>query len=518
MQQVTRGVGVLLAAVLACTSGVASGAPKRVEKRTPLAEGRQPTAIQRYLQRADAAIHAADQADDAALREPIDTLATLAADPFFDELTAPSQRRLLASMALATWRSGDPEGARALLVRATRIDGNDPDDWYRLASLEHLLGDRARASRYLTAFVRRWPELANNLDHGLLVDLIFRGETGNSVRTPLLEALLDAGWDNRGNGVDEAWRELALDQLAAGRRDAASATVARIGDPIVVIGVRSDQRFDVLADAVAALPSPRDAAGRRVDALRTLIDAEPMRVDLASTYGTALLVAGRHEEALKASDAMLAALDADPAGTGFEPLDHRPWVLNNRAIALRRLGRIDEAVDAIERASRIDESSGGNVSQVLNLAALYCHLGKPRQAQQAVERLGRDISAYGRMVLAGVQHCAALQRGDTAGARRAMDYLRSHRRDGEPVLLEATLRAGRLEEAARIVIEQLEGPGTRHEALAFVQQFRRAPELPGNRDLRAHYLALLARPDVRAAVERVGRFGEHDVFDQTGIE
>lgn len=518
MEQARTAARALLGALLACAVGTTHGAAKRIEKHVPLAEGQQPTAMQRYLRRVDAAIATANAADGSAAGPATAALMELAGDPLFDEMNNPSRHQLLASAALATWRQGDPEGARDLLLRAIRIDGNDPDGWYRLGLLEYELGDRARATRYLTALVRRWPGVANNLHHGVLIDLIFRGEPGNPLRTPLLEALLDAGWDHRGNGVDQAWRELALDQLAAGRLDAAAATVARIGDPLVIIGVRSDKRFDAIPASVTALPSPRDAAERRVEVLRTLTTAEPRRIDLAATYGTALLVAGRHDEAIAASDATLAAIAAAPDPTAFESIEERAWVMNNRAIALRRLGRIDEAVAEIERASRIDESSGGNVSQVLNLAALHCHLGRPAQAQQAVQRLGRDTSGYGRMVLAGVQHCAALQRGDPAGARRAMDYLLSHRRDGDAVLLEATLRAGRLDDAARILIDQLEQPHDRADALEFVQAFRRGPELAGNRGLRAAHQALLARDDVRAALDRVGRVGVHDVFNLSGTE
>jgi hypothetical protein len=191
--------------------------------------------------------------------------------------------------------------------------------------------------------------------------------------------------------------------------------------------------------------------------------------------------------------------------------------MNNRAIGLRRLGRIEEAVAEIERASHLEEVGTTNVSQVLNLAAFYCDLGRPNDARRTIERVG-PMSGYGRMVLGSVEHCAALQTGDRQAARRALDYLLSHRSDSEALLLAAFVHEGRLDDAARILIGQLDDPKSRGDALDFVQEFREGPELIGSRSLNANHDALMARNDVKAAIESVGRVGMHDVFDNTGIE
>jgi hypothetical protein len=142
----------------------------------------------------------------------------------------------------------------------------------------------------------------------------------------------------------------------------------------------------------------------------------------------------------------------------------------------------------------------------------------PKDALRTIERVGGSTSGYGRMVLSGIQHCAAVQTGNRQAARQALDYLRAHRSDSRTMVVEALLREGLIDEAAEALIDGLEDPNGREDALDFVQQFRKAPELAGTRTLNSNRLALLARKDVKTAVERVGRMGAHDVFANTGID
>jgi tetratricopeptide (TPR) repeat protein len=506
----------MMGALLLCTAGAAFGAAGRFDKAPPLNMLRQPTAMERYLEQADAAIQAAEQSEAATASAAVASLSALIDDALFTMLSKPQQRMLVSAKGLATWRGGDPEGARDLFTRATAIDGNEPDDWYRLAILEHELGDRARSARYMTSLINRWPELVNNLDPRLLGDYVYRGEAGATWRTALMQALFDADWDDRHNGVDDVWRELALAQVENGSLPAAANAIMRITDPLTTVKVRSDKRFDALIAGVDALPSARDVAERRVEVLRRLVAESPKRIDLASTFGTALLVAGRHEEALAAADALLAAIAAEDPSS-FEKLDEKVWIMNNRAIALRRLGRQDEAAAQFERASHVDELGSPNVSQVLNLAAYYCDLGRPKEALRTIERVG-NASGYGRMVQSGIQHCAALQTGNRQAAREAMNYMTAHRSDSSTMIIEALLREGRIDEAAATLIGQLEDPKGRDEALNFLQDFRKGPELVGTRTLNANRRALLTRADIKAAAERVGHLGVHDIFASTGID
>jgi len=506
----------LIAALLGCAAATALGAVGRVDQ-APLNKLRQPTAMERYLERADAAIEAAEQSDASSAAAASASLSALIDDTLFAMLEKPAQRMLVSAKALVTWRQGDAERARDLFKQATAIDGNEPDDWYRLAILESELGDRARSARYMTALVSRWPDLVNNLDPGLLSGYVYQGEADAAWRTGLMQALFDAGWDDRHNGVDDIWRELALAHLASGNAPAAAKAVGRITDPLITVKVRSDKRFDALTTSGDTPSSALDVAERRVEALRALVAESPKRVDLASTFTTALLIAGRHEEALSETTRLLAATAAEDPSS-FEKVDEKVWIMNNRAIALRRLGRIDEAAAEFQRASQLEELGTANVSQVLNLGAFYCDLGRPKDALRVVERVGSSMSGYGRMVLSGIRHCAALQDGNRQAASQELEYLAAHRSDSPTMVIEALLRAGRLDEAAAILIDRLEASEDRDSLLEFAQEFRRGPELPGTRILHANRRALLARADVKVAVERVGRMGVHEVFASTGID
>ena len=78
------------------------------------------------------------------------------------------------------------------------------------------------------------------------------------------------------------------------------------------------------------------------------------------------------------------------------------------------------------------------------------------------------------------------------------------------------LVVGDLDSAAPRLIALLENPETRVNALMLVQHDRILATSPGAVAERAAVDALLARPDVAAAVERYGRVLEWDVF--LGVE
>lgn len=85
----------------------------------------------------------------------------------------------------------------------------------------------------------------------------------------------------------------------------------------------------------------------------------------------------------------------------------RVWLMNNRAIALRRMERLDDAIAAFKTGSRLDGYGGPDVSQVLNLGSFLCLIGRPAEALQVIEPVG-EMTGYGRMVQTAVHHCAAL--------------------------------------------------------------------------------------------------------------
>ncbi|NYZ61568.1 hypothetical protein [Luteimonas deserti] len=442
-------------------------------------------------------------------------LDAIVADSLFRSLTGAQRNALLSANATLAWQDDATARAAELMRAAIAADASDPEDHYRLAVMEFQLEDFAAASRRITEWIGQWPAHIDLLDRGFLTALLFRGSPDEADRRAVMNALFDAGWTDNGRGVADVWRELALLSLAANEQARAGEVIAGIADPLVLAKIRSDLRFDGMAPLLASLPSVEAAAVMEVERLQALSAAMPGRVDLAADLAAALLIAGREHEALAVTDAMLAAIDADGAEP-FEFLDERVWLFNNRAIALRRMGRLDDAVAAFTAGSRLDEQGGVNVSQALNLGAFLCMLGRPVDAVRAIEQAG-EMTGYGRMVQAGVRHCAALQSGDTASAASALAYMEAHAEDSPEILVNALLREQQVDRAAAALIKALDTPSRRAEALESLQVFRMPPALPESAALETGRARLLTRPDVQQAVARAGRILQHDVFALSGF-
>lgn len=433
------------------------------------------------------------------------------ADPRFATLPADEQRRTLSLGALAALESDQLAQARDLYRRATAMNSDDLDDWYRLAQLELQLGELDRGSSALATFVARWPELLPNISVDLVPRLVYGSEPASGERLALMQALFDANWkDEAADGA--IWYELAVAQIVRGQTDAVRKTFKRIDAPTSLIRVRADKRFDALVSPEAWSFDVELAARRQLEALQRQVAAQPDRLDPRVQMSYAMLTLGMHQEVIELADETVATIAAAPLDqVPFVDLDEQVWLMNNRTNALRRLGRTDEALAELVRASQLDENGHINVSQALNLGHFYCDLDRPADALAAIASVG-EMSGYGRMVRTGVELCAAVRNNDRAATERALDYLRAHGGDGELVLLHALLDAGHIDEAAGFFVSLLDDPYGRGEALEWAQELRESDPLPGQRRYRDNRKALLARRDVLDAVDRVGRIGHYDLY------
>lgn len=450
-----------------------------------------------------AAAHAWYQAGD--FRRAGPAFARALDDPRFATLETTERHALLSAAAWSSAQQGELEGARELYGRATSSAAPDPDDWYRLALVELDLGHHDAAATAFTRLVEGWPELLANLDPLVLQPMLYGTEPDSPARLGMMQALLDANWRSAGGMESNVWYQLALRRVIRGERELARAPIRRVTDPSNIMRMRVDRRFDGLVDRDAWAFDVGLAARRWVERLRQDSASAPGRLEPRVQLSYALLTAGMHDELFALVDESLAAIAGAPPGEQpFADLEQQAWLMNNRAIALRRLGRHDEALAELERASRLTEHGESNVSQALNLGQFRCLLGHPEAALEAIGRAG-EMSGYGRMVEASVRHCAALQLGDAAAARRSLAFLESHRDDAQTAYLEGLLNEGRLDAAADVLVALLDSDEDRVEALALVQDYASAEPFPFNRKRDASLAALIARPDVRAAIERVGR-------------
>jgi hypothetical protein len=131
---------------------------------------------------------------------------------------------------------------------------------------------------------------------------------------------------------------------------------------------------------------------------------------------------------------------------------------------------------------------------------------------------GGGISDYGRMFQARVRLCAAWLSQDAKGMRRAFETIRKGRTHAETIHLEALVMLGRLDEAAQALIGLLDSPKERAATLEVLQQYREVEPTPTLARLRAQRDALLARDDVKAAIDRVGRRERYDLYFGAGFD
>lgn len=439
-------------------------------------------------------------------------LAEIIASPMFEGLSVSLQRASLAAAGWVAIQREDFERSRDLYRRATEIDPSESDDWYRLSLLERALGEVEQSANDLSRLARDWPESLGGIDETHILGVLRDIDPNSQARLDLLQSLFDAGWTLPGLGASQLWYELAVLRVQRGEMDLARAAVKGVVSPIELVKLRSDKRFDPLVDAGKPDFDVELAARRQVDDLRAQAGRDPTSLDIQVDLSYAMLFAGMHQKVVDTADEILSAIAAAPAGEApYRDLDMQLWIMNNRAIALRRLGRIDEALTQLERASRMTEEGRPNVNQALNLGWFYASLGRPEDALAAIAQVD-DMSAYGRMVQASVRMTAALQMGDDSGAQSALAYMRENREDSQLILLVALVEADAMDEAACVATELLASPSHRGDILLRLQQFRQPDPLPGDEEARARWRALVARPDVQSAVAAVGRIQRYGIY------
>lgn len=440
------------------------------------------------------------------------------ADPVFTALPEDDQRNALSQAARMAARNKAPARARDLYDRAAHLENPNPDDWYALSFLEYDLGRYEASATAFIELVERWPELLPNVEEYHIQRVYQELPASSQLELTFLQALFDANWRSKWDGNSRLWYKLALARSNRGEIDLLPAVLRRIDGPDELVMLRSDKRFDAVIDAGAPTFDPLLAARSAVESLVLRMESEPDNLELRARLGDAMLAAGLHEQAIALADTSLQAIaDAPADAPAFKDIHQQVWLMNNRAIALRRLGRTDEALAALVRASQLSEGGGVNVSQALNLGAFYCSLERPDDALRAIASVGEMVNGFGRMVEQGVRLCAALQKGRRGDARRAMAYLREHRADAPFLYLDALLRTDELDTAARLLIERLASPAKRGSTLEWMQEYLRPEVLPGDASVRAARADLIARQDVRDAVAKVGRIDRYALYRVDGM-
>jgi tetratricopeptide (TPR) repeat protein len=434
----------------------------------------------------------------------------------FDRLPSTEQYRALTVAAKLAVNLKHPKLEFESRVRLVALPEATAQDRALRVDAAYRLQDTGEIIIGLTDLAKKNPERLDKSAEPFIIYWIGEGKRKlpHSATLPLLQALYAAHWKVEWNQEPSGfWRDLVLLLLEQHRLAEAVDVSTHITEEYAVISMRADRRFDAV---VAAAPAHFDvdaAFKHNLQAFQSAAQQAPQ--SLAPQQAVAdLLLEQQHDAAsLAVADGMLAEIrsNSDPKQWYEDYAEQYVWILDNRSRALRRLGRWDEAVDQLKEASFVLNKSGENVSQVINLGELYCDLGRPIEAREALKRLGVKISAYGLMQEASVRLDAAVQLDDTEQTAKWLGFIRDHRVDAPRTYQSALLLVNDSDTAAMWLIERLQDPDLRSTTLLSIQDYAVSALTPRQAELRKRTRALIARPDVQVEIQKVGRIEKYDL-------
>jgi tetratricopeptide (TPR) repeat protein len=329
----------------------------------------------------------------------------------------------------------------------------------------------------------------------------------------LLEALYGAHWKIDGRFEPSSqWRDYALALLDRRRPLEAKQVALRVTQPSVLISMRADKRFDAITKSSSDHFDIDKAVDRNIADFRDIVRQSPRNLPSLIELTYALLKARRYDEVLSLTETVMEKANLRGTGTSAydDVADNLIWILNNRAIALGGAGRRDEELELLIRAARRPEHGESNVSQAINLGELYCELGRPNDALFAILDVGKT-SPYGQSQLETVHLCAALQLNDKDAETSALNYLKEHQSDSPRTYESALMIAGDSDGAAKLLIQRLNDPSTRSDALKDAQIYQDPTDLSWPLKARERFRSVVNREDVQKTLNKVGRIESYNL-------
>jgi tetratricopeptide (TPR) repeat protein len=434
----------------------------------------------------------------------------------FGRLPSAEQYRALLTAAKLGYTLKHPKLEYESRVRLLVLPEATSEDRVSRVNAAYRLQDTGEIIISLTELVQKSPEkLGESTDRfifGSLSDAKKKLPHGSTM--PLLRALYAAHWKVKWDQEpSDVWQDFALLLLEQNRLNEAIDVSSHVTDEYGVISMRADRRFDAITAANSAQFDVSAALKRNLEHFQAAADRAPKSLTPKVVVIDLLMEQQRYGAALAAADGLVAEIrvHADPKQWYDDFDDQYAWALDSRSRALRRLSRWEEALDQLAAASWVLDKNGENVSQVINLGDLYCDLGKPKEALASLARLGTDMSSYGRMQEANVRLDAAVQLGDTEQTEKWLAFMRDHRVDAPRTYEDALLMMNDAETAAKWLIERLDDKDLRSATLLSIQEYAVPLETPRQAELATLKRALIARPDVQAAIQKVGRIDKYNL-------
>lgn len=500
-----------LAIVIALTFAAAPAAQAARPVTRPQAAAEQPTRRQVQAAVIDAGrlIEAADY------ERAYQSLKPIVGTPAFEEFDPEARRVVWNMLGTAAFFSEHYAEAHSALVKSSSLPGATGYDWRLRLAAAGAIDNLPDVAACFAAMSYEFRDTLRAIDLDVVNSALSAAngrDDAEKIRFEILDALYEVDWAPQGEALDfdEYWREYATALIERKQPERAASVIASITDVREIIPMRADRRFDPF------LRKPGDRFDFRV-ALEADLAARQARSAAAPKSLMGRVAVAKTLSMLDRSAEALALLDAEiEKGRTATPVDGRNpifddfdnnliWALNAKANLLFALDRDDEGLAIMINAARRPERGQVNTSQALNLAAIYVAMGRPRDALEWIAGV-ESLSGYGRGVMLSNTVCAKAQLNDMAAAAAAMAELRTLKAANPGAVEWGLLCMNDLDGAAAMLIDRLEKPETRGRALAGLQTYRQ-PERPWSfmAEARRRDALIMARPDVQAVVERVGR-------------
>lgn len=446
-------------------------------------------------------------------------LKTILADPAFLMLSDDERHVGYVLYGALLLDARDWDGAMTALRAATQMAQAGAFDWNLRLQAGFRLSDYADATISATRLAQHWPDKLSGYRDGAIFLLGRESQKiagfGDSARE-FLEALHAIKWkpiDGFGH-ADGLWLALMRIRLERGDVDGAKALAADLHDPVTFLEMRADRRFDAIVQADPARYDVMKGFEAELAERRTEAAAAPDKLEGINAVANLLRRLGRAGEALDAIDAALKRAETRPQPFADHD-DQINWTQDQRSQLLFLLGRDDEAVAALAKGAALKEDGNAvNVSQAINLADVYDSHDRPKDALAAVATLDfSNASNYGRMALEDARACAYFELGDAKNLAEVLQYMKAHAGDGSQPYLNTMLCTGDLDGAAAEVLAELGDPVRRLDALYFLQDYLPQSHATKREEaIHAAWIAMRSRPDVAAAIDKVGRINSYAIL------
>ena len=380
-----------------------------------------------------------------------------------------------------------------------------------LAQLAVKVGEFATSREAFVDYARRWPEQVVSADLPLAWRNVLALQGQPEAQRDFLQQLFDAGFDPADGHASNLWHTLAILHLEAGDEATARVVAGRVMGFRNAAKMRVDRRFDRLLADQPTLGDPRAQGARLIEALTKKETAYPRSMSLRVELADEWVLMGDYAKAVAYVDASIKAVEQDE-GEQWTELRHQWWLLRARSSASLRQGDGTQAIRDLERGSLMVAPGAPDVPRYA-LAEYFCKAGRLGEGEGLLTAAVDASAAPLAPNVAALRACLAAGRGDMVAARRFADDVATsgNGHTGELHFL-ALLAIGDVDAAAPRLIALLENHDTRVDVLMLVQKDRYLASLPGVVAERRTLEALLARPDVVAALAKYGRVLAWDLF------